>query len=346
MARLTPDRADQRFVRRLALIVIAAALVAFAYRSEHMLLLAFGAALAGVLLAAIADGLVKYARLPRGIGVAIASALLFGALYLIGWLFTDELGGELSQLKARLPQDWARAQATIGQDPLGRLVIDGITQIGHSTHVALAVAGFGVGVGQLAVNLTILLVGAVFFAAQPKLYVDGLVAMTPPAHRGVARDALDDIGRSLRLWLITQIISMLLMGLMIWLGLKWSHMPAAASLGLLGGLSEFIPYVGPTLAMIPPLVIAIAGSGSIAGVLITYTVVRIVQANIITPLISHRVVRVPPALYLFLILSCGAALGTYGLFFSGAISVAIYTLVERVYLRETLGEDVTLPGEE
>jgi len=169
--------------------------------------------------------------------------------------------------------------------------------------------------------------------------------LAPPAHRPVARAAIDDVGRALRLWLLTQLVSMVMMGVMIGVGLWLSGVSAPVALGLLGGLSEFIPYVGPTLAMIPAVILGLAGSGSIGGVLATYAIVRIVQANVITPLISQKLITIPPGLYLFLILACGYAFGSFGLFFSGALSVAAYTLVIRLYSREVMGDGIGLPGE-
>jgi predicted PurR-regulated permease PerM len=81
-------------------------------------------------------------------------------------------------------------------------------------------------------------------------------------------------------------------------------------------------------------------------VLGTYAVVRIVQANVITPLISQRLVSVPPGLYLFLILAIGIVFGIFALFFSGALAVTLYVLVKRLYVRETLGDALCMPGEE
>lgn len=346
MARLTPDRADQRFARRLLMVVVAAALVVFVVKASDLLLLTFGAVLGAVLLATVADWLDEHTPLPRWAGLLIATLLALAALWLMGWLFTSELSGQISQLRRQLPQDWAKLRATLGADPVGKLLLDAVTRIGQGSGIATVAASLGIGAGEVVVNFIIILIGAVFFAAQPDRYAAGAVMLAPPPYRGVVDDALRDTGRSLRLWLLTQLVSMTMMGLMIWGGLWWSGVPAAGSLGLLGGLSEFIPYVGPTLAMIPPIIVAAAGSGSLPGVLVTYAVVRVVQANIITPLISARVVEVPPALYLFLILSCGAAFGSFGLFFSGAISVAAYTLVLRLWLRETLGDDVAMPGED
>lgn len=67
--------------------------------------------------------------------------------------------------------------------------------------------------------------------------------------------------------------------------------------------------------------------------------------QIITPLILQQMASVPRGLYLFMILALGAAFGGLGMFFVGALSVAAYTLVIRLYERETPNEDVDMPGE-
>ena len=74
MAPLMPDAADQRFLRRVFLTILLLALVYLVYRAGDLLLLAFGAALGGILLSTVADWLHARAKLPRGIGLAIAEA--------------------------------------------------------------------------------------------------------------------------------------------------------------------------------------------------------------------------------------------------------------------------------
>lgn len=346
MPRLRAGPEDQTFARRLVLTVFTAALILFVYKASDLLLLVFGAMLAAVLFSTVADWIAGRTPLPRGGALAVAVLLFFALLGLMGWLFSAEISSQAEKLGQHLPQDWQQIQAGMTSSPVGRQVLPMIQLSARSSGVLRYALGIGWGAGEVLVNFIIIVVGAIFFAAQPGIYQEGLVRLVPPAYRDVARDAVDDVGRALRLWLLTQVVSMVMMGIMIGLGLWWSGVEAPASLGLLGGLSEFIPYVGPTLAMIPAIIVGLAGKGSIVGVLVTYLVVRIVQANIITPLISHRLVSVPPGLYLFLILSAGYAFGTFGLFFSGALSVTAYTLGLRLWGRETLGDEVKMPGEQ
>ena len=68
--------------------------------------------------------------------------------------------------------------------------------------------------------------------------------------------------------------------------------------------------------------------------------VRLVQSNFITPYVTNRVIAIPPAVTLFAILSIGVVFGVFGLFFSAALLVVVFTLVRSLYLREVLGEPV------
>lgn len=346
MLRLSPDDGDRRFMRRIAIVAIAVGLVAFLYHVTDLLLLVFGSVMGAVLLSAVADGIAGHSRLNRNAGLAIAIALLLAAIGLTGWLFGAQLGDQASATMARLPADWAAMEARLGDGPLGRMLLDGIRSAAGGSRAATLVADFGLGAGEVAINFLIVLVGALFIAAQPRLYRAGAVLLVPPVYRAVAGDALDDCGRTLRLWLLTQVVLMTTMGVLVGAGLWLAGLETAAALGLLAGLSEFIPYVGPTLAMVPALVIAAAGGGSVWGVVATYVVVRLIQSNFITPLVQRRVVSVPPAVTLFVILAFGYAFGTFGLFFSAPLLVVAYTMVGRLYLRETLGDDVALPGED
>jgi predicted PurR-regulated permease PerM len=345
MARLTPRLEDQPFLRRLGYVVLALALVLFVKQAADLLLLTFGAVLGAVFLSAVGDGIAKRLHVPRGAGVAGAALLLFGTIGAIGWLFGSELGAQAHQLATRLPIEFKALQARWSASPLGSLVLSSGQAAGGGSKVANLILGTGWGAIEVLVNFVVILIGALFFAADPALYRRGLLLLVPPPFRPSAAEAVDDVGVALRLWLLTQIVSMVLMGMMIACGLWLAGLPSWGALGVLGGLSEFIPYVGPTLAMLPALAEPLAGGGgSVWGVLATYALVRLVQANLITPLVSQRVVHVPPGLYIFLILAMGFVFGTFGIFFSGALAVTTFTLVRRLYLAEVLGEPIDHPG--
>jgi predicted PurR-regulated permease PerM len=345
MGRLTPDDADQRFLRRLFFVVLAASAALFIFRIGDLLLLAFGAVLCAIFLSTIADGAAARTPLPRAAGLVLAAALLSGAIGAICWLFVGETGRQAAQLSHSLPRDWETLQLRLGSNPLGKMLLDSSRSAAGGGKVAGLALGAGWGASEILVNFIIILIGGLFFAVDPAVYRRGLVLLVPGPHRASVEQGLGDVGAALQLWLLTQLFSMIAMGAMISIGLWLSGVDSWAALGVLGGLSEFIPYVGPTLAMIPAIVVALAGGGSIWGVLATYAIVRIVQANIITPLISQRVVAIPAGLYIFLILAMGYGFGIFGMVFAGALAVAVFTLVRRLYLGEVLGEQIPRPGQ-
>ncbi|MBA2934479.1 AI-2E family transporter [Sphingomonas sp. CGMCC 1.13654] len=346
MKRLAPRSDDRCFIRRLAIVAIALAFCLFVYRIGDIVLLAFGASLVAILLATVADWLAARSKMPRALALAIASLLMLAIFGLMGWLFGAETGAQATQLWQTLPNDWEKLRQAMESNPIGRLFADSFRQGSQGSRFAHLLLSAGWSSVEVAANFLIIVIGGIFFAAQPDIYRRGILHLTPHGYRAVAADAMDDLVEALRLWLLTQLVSMTMMGVMIGLGLWWSGVQAPAALGLLGGLSEFTPYVGPTLAMLPAIIMALVGKGSIWGVVGTYVIVRIVQVHFITPLISQRLVSVPAGLYLFLILAMGVAFGGFGIFFAGALSVAAYTLTIRLYVRETIGDDVALPDDE
>lgn len=342
---LHPNDEDQRFLRRLFLLLVAGALVTVVVLAHNLLLLAFGSLLVGLLLVAVADFLERRLRIPRKAGLTIATLLLFGIIGLLGYMFYSEIAFQGELLARELPRAWDRTERALRSDVVGRLLLDTVQNRDTVTFVTNEAQAIIRGAAVALFNLLIVLSAAVFFAAEPARYRRGLAMLSPLRYRALTDRTLGEIGTALRLWLVTQSISMAVMGALFTLGLWLSGVPAYGALGVLGGLAEFIPYVGPIIAMVPALLVSFAGEGSFAGVVATYAIARIVQANIVTPWVTGRVVSVPPGWYIFLILGAGYVFGTFGLFFSGPLAIAVYTAWLALYSRETLGDEVAMPGD-
>lgn len=341
MKRLAPDADDRRFLRRLVLFVLVAAVVAALVRAGDLLILAFGAMLGAIVIHAVAELYRDHLRLPRRAALVLAMLTALGVIGFLVWLFGVAFRDQLNLLVTQLPGLLDQLTAWARQSPVGAKVVDAVQAAFAGSRIAQDAGGLVTGAGEIVLNALLVLIGALFFAADPKVYERGFLFLVPRRHRPAAEDALFDVGGTLRLWLKAQLIQMTTMGVLVGLGLWAAGVPSAAALGLLTGLSEFVPYIGPIAAMLPALgLAATAGTHEVLLTLAVFAGVRLVQTNFITPYVTARVVAIPPAVTLFAIIGIGYVFGPFGLFFSAALLVVIYTLVRSLYLREVLGEDV------
>lgn len=342
---LRPSPEDEAFLRRVFLLVFGGLVLAVLYFTHELLLLAFGALLVALLLQVISGFLMRRARVGPTLALTLATLLLLGGLGLIGYLFYAEIAHQAEMLGRELPLAWKSLEARLETGAIGRLLLSSLQNRSTVTWITNEAGAITKGSALVLFNLIIVISAAVYFAAEPERYRRGLAMLSPHRYRALVDNALGEVGTALRLWLITQSVSMVAMGGLFALGLYFSGVPAWGALGLLGGLAEFIPYVGPIVAMVPAFLLAAAGQGSLLGVFLTYALARIVQANIITPLVTGRVVSVPPGWYIFLILGAGYVFGTFGLFFAGPLAIAVYTGWLALYSRGTLGDEVEMPGD-
>lgn len=341
MSRLSPDEDDARFVRRLFLVLLVGTIAAALYAAADLLILAFGSALGAIVIHAIAEFYEVHLRMRAKLALGLGIVTVLTLLAFLIWLFGVEFRTQVNLLVMRLPAVVEQLAAQMAQSPVGAKVVDAVRAAFAGSRIAQDIGGLAEGAGAFLLNAMVVLVGAIFFAVDPKVYERGFLLLMPPSKRPVVEDALLDTASTLRLWLRAQLIQMTTMGVLVGTGLWLLGVPSAPALGLLAGISEFIPYVGPLAAMVPALGLAATQSVSqMLWTLAVFAIVRLIQTNFITPFVTNRVVAIPPAVTLFAILSVGAVFGLFGLFFSAAILVVIYTLVRSLYLRDTLGENI------
>lgn len=342
---LHPHPDDRAFLRRVFVLVVLGTALTVAVLVHNLLLLAFGSLLVALVLIVASEFLQRRLHFSHPLALGLATLLLLGTLGLVGYLFYSELAHQAELLGRELPLAWLAMQGRLETGAIGRLLLNSLQNRATVTWLTNEAGAIARGSAIVLFNLVIVISAAIYFAADPARYRRGLAMLSPPRYRALADRTLGEIAIALRLWLVTQGVSMVVMGVLFAGGLYLSGVPAWGALGLLGGLAEFIPYVGPIVAMVPAFLLAAAGEGSLAGVFLTYAAARVVQANIVTPLVTGRVVSVPPGWYIFLILGAGYVFGTFGLFFAGPLAIAGYTAWLALYSRATLGDAVEMPSE-
>ena len=336
-----PRPEDQAFLRRLAYLIAVAALLIVFWRAGHLLMLAFGSLLGAAAFRATASLYHRIGVRHRALALGLGIVTCLGVLGLMAYLLTVQFGTQLAGMIDDLPQTIDAIEAALSRTPVGEAVVRAAQAALAGSTIADRLGDLAAGAGEVALNFLIVLIGAMFIAVDTGPYKRGMLLLTPPSARPAMQRAIGEMSLALRLWLKAKILTMSVMAVLIGFSLYVAGVDNYIALGLLGGISEFVPYVGPALAMLPAIGIAAAQGGNVlAYALIGFVVVRVIEAWLLTPLVNREVVSIPPALTLFVILGAGAVFGVYGLFFAGALLVVLFVGVREIYLRDTLGEDV------
>jgi len=169
---------------------------------------------------------------------------------------------------------------------------------------------------------------AAYIGVDPALYHGGLLELFPPRQRDRAALTLASLATTLRRWLVTQLIAMLLIGAVTTVFLFVLHVKAALPLGILAGILKFIPIVGSIFAAIPAIAMAFIDSPHKALVVaVGYFVIQFVENHLLVPVLMKHGVNIPPALTLGIQALMALLFGFLGLLVAVPLLAAILTVV-------------------
>jgi len=337
---LSPRGVNEPFVHRCLFLVLIVAIAALAVQLIGVGMLVFGAVIVAVVLRSIADPLVTRMHLPPPLAVLIAVAAVLVVLGTVVGLFGWRIAGQIDELWRDLPAAWSKLQGELDKTPLGQYVNQEMSTIGREAgSVASRVPHLaGLFASGLA-NLLVTVIGGIFLAAHPAKYRDGAVLLFPQSRRDHARDTFNTCGHALKMWLMAQVFSMVLVGTLTAVGLALVGVRSAIALGLVAGLAQFIPILGPVVSAVPGLLLAASQDWQTFFLaLAVYVVVSQLESNLITPMVQKRVTSVPTVVTLFAVIAFGALLGPLGVLFATPLTVVTFTLVMALYVGGTLGD--------
>ena len=140
-----------------------------------------------------------------------------------------------------------------------------------------------------------------------------------------------------RSWLAGMTLSAVSVFLLTWAGLAALKVPLALLSGLVCGLLTFVPTIGPTVATLLPLAVALLVSPTLAlQVLILRLVLQNGEAFLLTPLLLSRTVNLLPTVALMAQLSLGALLGLPGVLLALPLVVVLQVLSQRVLVEQIM----------
>lgn len=351
MTEAADSRGDRAFTRRVFLVAVVVVLLVLATALSHVLLMAFASILIAVGLNAMAVTVAAHTPLPRGWALVLSILAVASLIACAFWLFGAQVGAQVRELITSIPQAWDDLRALLQQTEWGNDALDLLTN-GAALQGALGamgalgrVGGWTLSFAGAALDSFLVVIGGIFLAADPRPYRNGLLVLFPKRIRPEVAAALDDSGRALSRWLLGTLVSMVVVGLMSMTVLWLLKVPAFLALGLIAGLSQFLPLIGPLLSAVPAMLLGLTVSPlTPVWVGLSYFGISTIESNFLTPLIQKRAVSLQPALMLFAVLAGGLLFGLLGALLALPLTVVIAVFVIRFYVNKTLGENETPPG--
>ena len=289
-----------------------------------------------VLLAIGYTGLLKYVsdKIGASFGITLAGTLLLTALLIggLGWYAAPQLqeqvdifmstaqSVETGELLPSYISDSNTSVTSIIQDNSSRL----LAELGSVFSTSFSVASF----------LVVIVFIALYGAWNNQTYYKATQRLQSIFGTGFV-ESIDTITSVTRKWLLGRILSMVIVGILTYVGLLALGVSVPLLLAILAGLFSFIPNIGPILSVVPAiLVVSGAGLLQIGLVITLYVVIQFIESYVLTPRIQQNLIAVPPALLLAAQLVLGTIFGIMGLLLAAPVTAIIVALV-RDHLPDT-----------
>lgn len=264
---------------------------------------------------------------------ALALMTLAGIVWLLGQALVSELGqlvnawpeieGHLWQLAEQLPQSPLReaAEQVLGSPSRG-------PSVSVSPEVPGAVLKSAIGIVELIFGIFTAFV-ITFYWIEERLIVRRLAFNgLPPEQRERATRVWDDVEEKLGAWVRGQLLMMLTIAGIFAVGLTALGVHYALPLALFAGLVEIVPFIGPYVATVLPVLVAISQNIWLGVYVIAFgLLVQLIEGNVLVPRVMGRAVGVSHLTVILGLLVGGKLMGVAGALLAVPIAAAIQVIL-------------------
>ncbi|MHB0914524.1 MAG: AI-2E family transporter [Thermoleophilia bacterium] len=290
-----------------------------------------------MVIALILNPLIKkleWLKIPRYIGVLFVYLALLGLMVMLLVLVIPPAIGQLEEILNNSPQyaETVREQIESWQDTINRLNLpfdlgDYTTQVAQRVEEYIADIGsqlltYSVNFVGALTNFFIVLVISIYMLLDAKRIGLFVHRLFPEKFGGDADEFILRSQRAVTQWVRAQVLLGLLIGastaLGIWLlgvvGIWPEGSKYSIFFGAWAGVTEFIPYVGPILGAIPPVLVALfASPWSALGVVVLFIVIQQLEGHVLVPNVMSSIVGVHPLVVIFAVLAGAEFRGITGM---------------------------------
>lgn len=205
--------------------------------------------------------------------------------------------------------------------------------------------GIGSFVGSLLANLFLVTFITLYLLADPMIYYRAMIALVPNSREQRVLDIINQIRDAIVAWMGALTISILFVGGLTTLALGVIlQIPNAVALGVIAGLSSFIPNLGYYIGLIP-IVLFTAAHDPILVIpaFVLYVVINETDGKIIQPRIVQTTLSIPAGVVLPFQIISASLFGFFGIMLAMPILAIVIILVRELYVVELLDKRQPVP---
>ena len=307
-------------------------------------------------------------RIPRAIGAAVLLIVIVGGTGSLIYSFSDDavsLIKTLPEAAKKIRLAGLKEQRT--SESLMKNVQKTATELGRAASETVAPAsGVPQGVTRVQVEkpqlnikdyfwmgtksaagfvgqLTIILFLVYFMLVSGDTFRHKLVKITGPplSKKKVTLQVLDEITDQIQRYLLVQIFTSILVGVVTWLVFLWIGLEHAAIWGIAAGVFNAVPYLGPVIVTCGTALVAFLQFGTIGMALLvagSSMVITSLEGYLLTPWLTARASRMSPVVVFVSVLFWGWLWGVWGLLLGVPIIMIIKAVCDRVEDLKPIGE--------
>jgi len=247
------------------------------------------------------------------------------------------LGEWLIRYRTTIPEEWQR---TIEGN-----LIKAVGAVGQAAQEGMVHAVSAVtSTVSLALGLVVIPFWLFYILADEKRMADAFEVMVPDRIESDVRNVLRIIDDILSAYIRGQLLLCVVVGVMATVGFVLVGLNFPVLLGVIVGLCEFIPFVGPILGAVPALIMAVIESPTMAlWTLLVIVLVQQVENLFLVPRIAGESVKLHPALIMVVLVIGNEALGLWGMIMAVPLTAIVRDVFKYLYLR--FSDEPVLPEE-
>lgn len=331
---------DPWSIAKILLILIG---LVFLYLIRDIILIVFGALILSFVFAPIIDGLERK-KVSRFLSTTMVYLIFLFILVVIIIPLISAIQHEFGSLIKKIPIYYEQFHQYFGSSGQGSPGI--LQKLLANWYNTINIAGItsqgvfailGTFFGWIFVIGTILVI-AFYLTVQKEALRQTIKSLTPEKYRENVVRLADLIQKDIGAWARGLLILCLLVGLMNYIGLTILGVNFALVLAVLAGILEVVPWLGPWLAGIPAVFVALTQSPVKAlMVVILYVAVQQIENNLIVPQVMKRAIGLNPLLVILVILIGAKLAGPVGIILAVPL-VTIVIILGKEYLRIKRGD--------